>query len=229
MTLKPSVVTREAGTSQPSSRRSRRRVSASHVLIALAVVLAFVLNILALQDRGASSLVAVADRPIPSGSVLGPEMVRLVPVDSDFAGLESLITEGQLPGLIGSVVTRALPEGAVVDSASLAPPGSASGTRAMSLPVEESRAAGGALVAGDRVDVIAVFGGSPAFVVTAAEVISVPQTGSGSFGGTDYYVVVGVSADEALALAQAMAAGRLDVVRSTGAPPVGAVSDGSGP
>lgn len=204
-------------------------MSASHILIALAVVLAFVLNILALRDRGASALVAVADRPIPSGSVLVADMVRLVPVDADFGGLESLVKEEQLPGLLGSVVSRALQEGSVVDSASLAPAGSASGKRAMSLPVEESRAAGGSLVAGDRVDVIAVYDGSPVFVVTGAEVISLPPTGSGSFGGSDFYVVVAVDASEALALAQAMAAGRIDVVRSTGAPEVGAVSDGSGP
>lgn len=228
MTLKPSIVTREAGASQPAGRRSRRRVSASHVLIALAVVLAFVLNILALQDRNASVLVAVVERPIPSGSVLSADMVRLVPMHADFAGLDSLVTDGDLPNLLGSVVSRALGEGAVLDLASVAPAGSASGMRAMSLPVEESRAAGGSLVSGDRVDVIAVFDGTPQFVVTDAEVIAVPAVGSGSFGGTDFYVVVGVDAPEALALAQAMAAGRIDVVRSTGAPAVGAVSDGPG-
>lgn len=229
MTLKPSVVTREAGTSQPGPRRSRRRVSASHLLIALAVVLAFVLNILALQDRGASVLVAVADRPITSGSVLAADMVRLVPVDAGFDGLDSLVTEERLPALMGSVLARALPEGSVVDLASLSPAGSAAGKRAMSLPVEESRAAGGSLVPGDRVDVIAVFDGAPVFVVAGAEVISVPQAGSGSFGGTDYHIVVGVDADEALALAQAMAAGRIDLVRSTGAPAIGAMQDGPRP
>lgn len=229
MTLKPSIVTREAGTSQPATRRSRRRVSASHVLIALAVVLAFVLNILALQDRGASVLVAVADRPIPSGAVLGADMVRLVPMNADFAGVDSLVTESGLSDLLGSVISRAMEEGAVLDLASIAPAGSASGLRAMSLPVERARAAGGSLGSGDQVDVIAVYDGSPQYVVTGAEVIAVPDPGSGSFGGTDYYVVVGVDATEALALARAMAAGRIDVVRSTGAPAVGAVSDGSGP
>lgn len=229
MTQRPSLVTREAGTSQPSRRRARRRISASHLLIALAVVLAFVLNILALRDRGASTLVAVADGPIPSGSVLVADMLEFAPIDADFAGIDSLVSSAGLADLLGSVVTRSIPAGGVLDRASLAPAGSVSGRRVMSLPVEEARAAGGSLSAGDRVDVIAVFDGVATYVVSGAEVVSVPDPASRSFGGGEHYVVVAVDADQALALAEAMAAGRIDVVRSTGAPAIGAVSDGADP
>lgn len=229
LTQRPSLVTREAGTSHPTRRRARRRLSASHFLIVLAVILAFVLNILALRERGASTLVALADRPIPAGSVLTADMLVLTPVDSDFAGIDTLVTETGLDESLGSVVTRAIPEGGVLDSASLAPPDAGSGLRVMSLAVDESRAAGGVLAAGDRVDVIAVFDGVAVFVVAGVEVVAVPDQTAGSFGGGDYRVVVAVDADQALALAEAMAAGRIDVVRSTGAPTIGAVSDGSGP
>ncbi|HEX6947512.1 MAG TPA: hypothetical protein VF246_09200 [Acidimicrobiia bacterium] len=219
-------MTREAGTSQPTLRRRRRRISASHVLIALAVVLAFVLNILALRDRDARVLVAVTDRPIAAGSVLVSDMVRLAPVDSSFPGLQGLVTQEELEADLGSVVTRSLPEGSPVDRASLTAPDSGAGKRVMSLEVDESRAAGGTLAAGDLVDVIAVVDGSAVFVVSGAEVVSVPERGSGALTGAGYYVVVAVDSDEALALAEAMAAGRIDVVRSTGAPE--AVPDGAG-
>ncbi|HLV90665.1 MAG: hypothetical protein J5I28_01215 [Acidimicrobiales bacterium] len=228
MSQRPSLVTREAGTSPPTIRRTRRRISASHVLIALAVVLAFVLNILALRDRGASTLVAVADRPIAAGSILVPDVIRLVSADADFPGLATLITEDDLDASFGSVVTRALPAGSVVDRASLAAPDSGSGMRVMSLEVEESRAAGGTLAAGDRIDVIAVRDGVATYVVSDAEVVAVPEKASGALGSTGYHVVVAVDADEALALAEAMAAGKIDVVRSTGAPPVGRDTDGTG-
>ena len=46
MTYAPSKVSREAGTSQPARRSVKRRLSMSHFLIGLVVVLAFVLNFL---------------------------------------------------------------------------------------------------------------------------------------------------------------------------------------
>jgi Flp pilus assembly protein CpaB len=228
VTQRPSLLAREAGTSQPANRRRRRRVSASHVLIALAVVLAFVLNILALRDRDARVLVAVAYQPIASGSVLTREMIRLVPVDAGFAALGTMVTEDRLDESIGSVVVRSVPRDAVIDLASLAPADSGSGKRLMSVAVEESRAAGGMLVPGDRADVIAVLDGRPVFVVAGAEVVAVPERGSGALGRESFGVVLAVDADEALALARAMAEGRIDLVRSTGAPEVGAVADGTG-
>lgn len=229
MTQTPSLATREAGTSQPAGRRMRRRLSASHILVAIAFVLAFVLNILALQDRSANTLVAVADRPIAAGGVLSADMLRLVPITSEFEALESLVTQGEVASYTGWIVQRAIPEGGVLDRVSLAEPGAPSGKRSMSIPIVVSRAAGGTIVAGDRVDVIAVGDGTAAYVVAGVEVVATPAAGSGAFGATDYHLVVAVDAVQALALAGAMESGRIDVVRSTGAPPieVGQVGDGS--
>jgi Flp pilus assembly protein CpaB len=220
---------REAGTSQPAGRRMRRRLSASHILVALTVVLAFVLNILALQDRSASILVAVADRPISAGSVLSVDMVRLVSISTGFEGLDTLVTQGDIPAYSGWVVQRAIPAGGVLDRASLAEPGAPSGRRSMSLPIPMARAAGGTIVAGDRVDVITVSDGTARYVVAGVDVVSVPSAGSGAFGAPDYHLVVAVDADQALALAGAMELGGIDVVRSTGAPPVVVGLAGDGP
>ena len=76
----PSVISREAGTSSPPAKPVRRRPSLSHILIAVTVILAFGLNYLALQNRDAEILVAVAAEPIAEGSVLTAEVVTFVPL-----------------------------------------------------------------------------------------------------------------------------------------------------
>jgi Flp pilus assembly protein CpaB len=210
-------MTREAGTSQPAGRDDRRRLSASHVLVALAVVLAFVLNILALQDRSASVLVAIADRSIVPGEAFRSDMVRLTPVSSDFEGLSSLVTEDSLESFSGWVAQRAMVEGDLIGKSSLAQPAASRGRRSMSVPIEISRAAGGTVVAGDRVDVIAVRDGVASFIVSDVEVLAVPVVDGTALTARDHFLVLAVDADEALALAEAMAAGAVDVVRSTGA------------
>ena len=52
------------------------------------------------------------------------------------------------------------------------------------------------------------------------EVLAISDTSSGPIGSTsDYHLVVGVSPSDALGLAQAISAGSLEVIRSTGAVP----------
>ena len=84
MALTPSTKQREAGSPKPARRRTGRRPSATHVLIAVVVILAFVLNLIVLQDRDAAVLVAIAERPISTGSSLDADSIRLVPIDADF-------------------------------------------------------------------------------------------------------------------------------------------------
>lgn len=86
-----STTPREAGTFPPASRATRWRPSLSHILIGLAAILAFSLNLLALQDKSSTTLVVVADGPISAGAVFTQEDVRLVPVPTEFAGLDSLL------------------------------------------------------------------------------------------------------------------------------------------
>jgi Flp pilus assembly protein CpaB len=90
----------------------------------------------------------------------------------------------------------------------------------MSIPVPVEHAAGGGLVPGDRVDVISVVDGSARFIAVDLEVLAISDNSSGPIGSTsDYHLVVGVSPSDALGLAQAISAGSLEVIRSTGAVP----------
>ena len=227
MAVSPSTQLREAGSPQPARRRFRRRLSASHVVIAIVVILAFVLNLLVLQDRSSSTLVAVADRTIAAGTTIDPDAIRLVPVDSGFEALPSLMTEDHVRAYEGWVTSRTIPEGALIERSGLLEAGSPSGLRSMSLPVSVEHAAGGGLVAGDRVDVISVVDGIAGFVAVDLEVTSVAPGASGAIGSISaYHVVVAVEADEALALAQALDGGSLEVIRSTGAEQI---ASGDGP
>lgn len=227
MTSAPSKVAREAGTSQPARRPVKRRLSASHFLIGLVVVLAFVLNFLALQDRTATTLVAVADRPITAGSVFSTGSVRLVPVAAGFEGLESLVQQTQLADYEGWVIERSIPVDGLLDRSVFVEPGAPSGLRSMSLPIAITHAAGGTIVAGDRVDVISVLDGSATYVATDVEVIGSSDVDGGSFGGVgDYHIVVAVDARQALDLAEAIESSSLEIIRSTGAPEIEAESMG---
>lgn len=217
MAVTPSTRPREADSPRTARRLTRRRLSLSHVLIAVVVILAFVLNLLVLQDRSSTTLVAVADQPLSAGSAIDPTTLRLVPVGSNFEGLPDLISEAELPGLEGLVLSRAIEEGGLLDETALITPGSRSGLRSMSLPVPVEHASGGALVPGDRVDVISVTDGTARFVATDLEVVSVADRESGAIASaTAYHVVVTVEADEALALAEALDRGSVEIVRSTG-------------
>lgn len=218
MSQSPSTKVREAGSSTPARRRIGRRPSATHILIAVVVILAFVLNLLVLRDRDSTTLVAVSDGPLSAGELLALDSLRLVPVDSDFDGLESLIEESEVAGFEGWVLSDSIAEGSIIAESSLVAPGSSDGLRTMSLPVPIEHAAGGSVSAGDTLDVIAVRDGQAEFVATGLAVVSVSEQSSGQIGTIgSYHVVVAVAPDQALALASALDTGSVELVRSTGA------------
>lgn len=207
-----------------------RRLSLTHVLIAVVVILAFVLNLLVLQDRSSTTLVAIADRALTTGSPLDTSTLRLVPVESNFEGLPSLVTEEQIGEMAGWVLARPVAAGEMVQRSAFVQPGSNSGLRSMSLPVPMEHAAGGSLATGDRVDVISVVDDRARYVAADLEVISVSDgAASGGIGTISaYHVVVNVDAEEALRLAEALDAGSVEIIRSTGSDVIsGELADGS--
>jgi len=227
--VSPSVLAKEAGTSSPARGRARRRPSATHLLIGVVAALAFVLNLLALRDRDATVLVAVAARPLAAGAVLTSDALRMVPVAGDFEGLPSLVTEAQLATVEGWVLSRSVPSDGIIEWSMLVEPGAPSGLRSMSIPVAAEHAAGGSIATGDRIDVISVEDGIASYVAVDLGVLAVSEREGGSLGGLgSFYIVVAVDAEEALRLAEAIDAGSIEVVRSTGAAQVDRGSGGDG-
>ncbi len=222
----PLVDTRGAGTSPVAKPGRCRHPSLSHVLIALAVVLAFTFNFLALQDRDSTALVAVANAPLDAGTSLDSADIRFVPIEAGFEGLASLVEQDRWTSVSGWVLTRPVPEGGVIAVDALTQPLGGDGLRSMSVPVGHEHAAGGLLEIGDVVDVISVGAAGPAFVVSGVEVVGLAAEsgGIGSVGG--YFVVLAVDAAQALELAGAIDSGSLEVIRSSGAVPIGG-SNGS--
>ncbi len=190
-------------------------------MIAIAAVLAFGLNYLALQNRDATASVAIAARPIAEGTAFTADLARLVPVPSDFEGLRHLVVEADLGELEGWIVSRSMAEGELIDRAIVVAPGGGDGLRTMSIPVPIEHAAGATLVVGDRVDVISVLDAIPSYVATDLEIVAIADTAQeGLAGAGAYHIVVAVDGDEALALAGAIDEGSIEVIRSTGATPV---------
>ena len=71
---------------------------------------------------------------------------------------------------------------------------------------------------GDRVDVISMVDGQPAYVAVDLEVVGHADVEQGALsGGSSYHVLLAVEASDALALAKAIDAGALEIIRSTGA------------
>ena len=225
MSSAPSLLTREEGTSTPWRRARWLRPSAPHLLIAISVLLAFVFNLLALRG-GPTQLIALADGAIPAGTPLSAARLRWVPVDAGFEGLAALVNAESIDALGGALFARSIPAGTPIDEASLRPEGSSDGLRTMSVPIGMEHAVGSELTRGDRVDTISVIDGAPGYIAVDLEVVGISEPqGLGLSAGSPHHVLLAVSSDDALQLARALDTGSLELVRSTGARPIGRGSE----
>ena len=207
----------------PAGRRRRplrTRLASGHLLMVLAGVLTFVLVANALRSRDATVEVVVATTDVASGAVVDPAATRAVALPASSALRDSLVG----PGLLRAerwVAARRIVAGEPLARSALTRAAAPGGLRAMSIPVAPDHAAGGEVDVGDRVDVISADGPQPGYVVRNAEVIGVaPRRGSGGLSSSSsgqFYVTIAVEADPALRLAAAIRAGKLEILRSTGA------------
>jgi Flp pilus assembly protein CpaB len=121
-------------------------------------------------------------------------------------------------------VTTTIRAGALVTQGDVRDVGAQAARRVMSFPLPRARAVGGKLVAGDRVDVIAVERNTArsGYVLTDAEVVAVDTHESGPLAGgsDDVTVTLAVGSTTAPRLAAALDAGTVTLVRSTGAAPL---------
>jgi Flp pilus assembly protein CpaB len=215
----------------PASRRppSRSRLSLGHVVTLLAGLLATVLVYSVLRERDATFRAAAASAEIRAGTTVERTALRAVDVGVPENVRGRLIDPSALGRFRGWIATRTLQPGELLSRGDLRPPAAPSALRAMSIPVEAAHAVGGALAAGDRLDVIEVDeGGQARYVVSGVEVLAVNRPDSGVIGaaGSSSSLTVAVDARQALRLAAAIRGQRFEVVRSTGAD---AGAGGTGP
>jgi Flp pilus assembly protein CpaB len=93
----------------------------------------------------------------------------------------------------------------------------------MSFPIPRSRAVGGSLVAGDRVDVLSVHrtSGRSGYVAADVQVLAFSTRGSGPLQGSDdASVTIAIDSAGAARVAAALEVGTITLVRATGATPL---------
>ena len=199
-------------------RNPLTRISAAHLLMLLAGVLAFATNLVVLRDHDETRAVIVAAVALPAGSSVESKDLRAVEVDVDDTLYAKLIPWAQADALVGQVTAHSIGEGALIGTTDVRDPSGPAGLRSMSIPVDAEHAVGGQLASGDRIDLILVGDEGPRYVLTGAEVLSVSSDGElGALVSSDFYVVVAVDGEQALLVAEAIRDGRMEIVRSTGA------------
>jgi len=221
------VIREQVGEATPvGPRRIRRRnpltrLSAAHLLMLLAAVLAFATNLVVLRDHDETRAVVVAAVNLPAGRPVEATHLRAVEVDVDDAVYSKLIPWEQAAVLVGQVTSHPIDEGVLIGMTDFRDPAGPAGLRSMSIPIDTEHAVGGELAAGDRIDLILVGDEGPRYILAAAEVLAVSSIGElGALASGDFYIVVAIDADQALLLAEAIRDGRIEVVRSTGAVPI---------
>ncbi len=206
--------------------RLPQRLTMAHGLMVLAGLVTFVSVSATLADRSATAQVAVARDDLAAGQVLSSaDLVArfdVVDVHADSPLLDGVadptsMLEGQL--------ARDLASGEALRSTDIVPVAEQSVARTITLPVDAVVLTGLGLTLNDSIDVIGLDpNGELSFVVIDAAIARLPgeQTSSGAFAvRQDSFVTIRVSDTEALAVAAALRAGDIEIVRSTGAAPLG--------
>ncbi len=194
------------------------RISLGHLIMILAGLLAFLLVLVVLRERGESVQIAVTVEQIDAGTVLEPSDLRYVALgDADEQLLESFLTPEEVGVAVdqGWIASRTIAADVALTASDFRLEATASGLRAMSLPVASVHAVNGAIVAGDRIDIIAVDRGNAAYVAVDVEVVAVRVSSSSTRSG--FALTVAVDAPTSLRLAAAINSAAIEVVRSTGA------------
>ena len=205
-------------------REIRSRLSTGHVVMVLAGALGVLLTLSVLHSADDTRAVLVAARDLAPGSVINEASVHVARVHVDASVLATLFGAEQLGALRGRVVTASVHDGELVPRGSVAAVDARAATRVMSFPIPRARAVDGKLISGDRVDVLAVDhdSGRAVYVVTDAEVVALAGRSGGALSGASDDVTITLVVDPvtAPALASAIDAGTVMLIRSTGAPAV---------
>lgn len=191
----------------------------------LAAIVTFLTVSSVLSDQQARVDVVVASDELTAGSGLDAALFTTVQVHSESELVGQLATTQDLaaPGQLG----RDLTAGEPLLVSDIQPVETQDAVRTIAIPVWRSAVDGLGLRVGDQVDLIgADSDGTVSFVVTNSTIARLPgsSSSSGAFSGEsgrESWITVEVSDTDALALALALRAGDIEVVRSTGAPTLG--------
>lgn len=198
--------------------RSSWRVSWMHVTVVLVGLAAFALNLSLLNAKAATQPVAVAAVDLPAGRHITAADLQYTSIQAPASLVATLVGRDDAVGIEGFVLSKAIGAGDLLTRSDLRPPGAPSELRAFSIALPPERAVAGALLAGDRVDVVAADDGMAAYLAGGLEVLEVTG-GEGGIGLSSFSVTVAADSETILRLAAALEASTVSLVRSTGAAP----------
>jgi pilus assembly protein CpaB len=226
---RPSVASARATSGgRPLRRRSglpSGRAVVGGFLVAVSALGVFAAYARATQAPQTTYVVARGD--IPVGTRLTGDLLTRLPMTlPDVVAERATFSDERT--LIGAVTVGPIRRGELVQAGDVVKKRSAPGELEISFAIDTSRAVGGTLRPGERVDVLATFGGGgdtyTVAVVRQARVLdSSRDTGALAGGDSEVLTLAVASSEEALALTHAVNAGEVTLVRSTGVTATGPV------
>ena len=200
------------------SRNLLSRVRLGHVVMVLAALFALVLNLAILSGDDDTVEIAVAADDIAAGTRITTGHLATAIVPTDDLVTARFVAADEASFAVGMMATRPIASGAPILESDLLSVENPAGLRAMSIPIDRTRAVAGHIERGDSVDVVLVVNGTATFVAVAIEVLDVPPDDVNALGARSVYApTVAVDATQALSIAGALDAGEVHLVRSTGA------------
>ena len=196
------------------------RVSTGHIVMVVTGLLGALLTLSALRAADNTRPVLVAARDIVPGTVIDGHWLRPSSIHADAGVLATLFDASAINDLRGQVAVARIPAGALVTRDDVRATTAGKAPRAMSFPIPITRAVGGALVAGERVDVLSVQHntGQSNYVAIDASVLAFSHHGGGALQGSDdASITLAVEPEVAARIASALETGSVTLVRATGA------------
>ena len=169
----------------------------------------------------------MATHEIRAGEVIRARDFRVDRIRADRDLLSTIVGGHGARALRGEIAVATIAENAVIPRGAVRAPAAGAGLRAMSIPIDPSKAVGGRLAAGDRVDVLFTDRSLASIIVTDAKVLAVDERGRGGIGESTspFTLTIAVDANESLLVAAAIADGNISIAATTGA----ASSSGTAP
>lgn len=194
------------------------RLSPAHLAMVAAALIGGGLTFRLLSTADQRTEVAVLRHAVRAGEQVQTSDLRWVSIRIDDNDASSVVRKTELADLKGRVTRHAVSEDSFLARSDLIPKATkASGLAAMSVPLDRGHAVGGELRVGDRVDVLAE-ASTDGRVATNLEVIGVDDGDGGPLGrsGDTIIVTLALARNEAVALATALRAGDVDMIKTTG-------------
>jgi Flp pilus assembly protein CpaB len=160
-------------------------------------------------------------RDLAAGTTIGASDLVLSGVDLPDATAAHSFTDPA--SLVGAVTVAPITKGELVQASAVSARSSTTAGFQVSIPLERARALDGALQAGELLDVLVTYAGTSdartLVVARRAQVIRVDSASRSAIAtSTDLVLVLGLpTEDEALAVTHGSQAGKITLVRATGA------------